>query len=219
MKTVQIQFWACNLNSITWLSTIEVNLPVWLVLEKPLPIPWPRSSARFCAARAFLNQYTTLLTSSGLRPRRESNEFNCRTYDWICWRDGCGFSWNHRCNFGNSISGSKLVRMRVFWFEYCEWTVCNAGCTIKLLWWCCGWWRPALWLSSNDSRLVCIFRLLSIWKSAAACKSTCPFCAFINGRSFWVAAFVCGANWLFHHWSNARHVSSDISLAYGNGPW
>ena len=37
-------------------------------------------SARLTAARVFLNQYITLLTSSGLRPRRDSKAFNSRTY-------------------------------------------------------------------------------------------------------------------------------------------
>lgn len=87
-----------------------------------------RSSARFWAARAFLNQYTTLFTSSGFRPRLDSKLFNSRTYCCICCRLGCWFSENHRCSFGNSNSGSKLVRILVFWVGYWLWTVCKAGC-------------------------------------------------------------------------------------------
>ena len=37
-------------------------------------------SARLTAARVFLNQYMTLLTSNGLRPRRDSKAFSSRTY-------------------------------------------------------------------------------------------------------------------------------------------
>lgn len=32
-----------------------------------------------------------------------------------CCRLGCWFSWNHFCSLGSSSSGSKLVRIRVFW--------------------------------------------------------------------------------------------------------
>ena len=44
-----------------------------------------------------------------------------------CWRLGCWFSANQRCNFGNSSSGSKLVLIRVFWVGYWLWTVWKAN--------------------------------------------------------------------------------------------
>lgn len=84
-------------------------------------------SALFCAALAFLNQYTTLLTSSGFRPRRDSRLFSSFTYCCICCRVGCWFSANHLCNFGSSNSGSKLVLILVFCVGNWLCTVCMAG--------------------------------------------------------------------------------------------
>lgn len=178
----------------------QENLPDCPRPIKPLLMPWPPlSSARFCAARAFLNQYTTLLTSNGFRPLLDSSEFNWNTYDWICCRDGCGFSWNQRCNFGSSISGSKLVRIRVFWFGYCEWTDCMAGWMMKFGW--CAWAAVAnLWLFTMTSRLATILRLRNKANSSGV-NSSVVFCELINGK-FWLLAWA--VNWPPHHCSKFR---------------